>query len=358
MLSVLILPFLLMIGFNSPVNAAGVSGYYLDYGYGIFTPPDIGNNDVYAMSPDNNGTWGFYNVRTTNANGELLSDKNTSRGAAEWQVYRCNGSVVMTWYTTGGVRMHQETWTHTQIQNEPQDICYPNATEEPTDGEGECTTCGVFNCPAWGEYMGGLEEIKNAIPPAPNWSEVSQTFTDTIAPRIKNDMESLLGYAPEPPLPPDAPTIPPLPDDLSDGGLEAPTGQEAPELEDASFDENDIKDEAPIIEEREDPTGGFEINNPVDALPTQEEFMENIPEEGEAPIPAPPEEPENVAPTPPEPENIAPTPTEPENAAPMPTDDTGSAPIPTESGNAPIPGDTGDSAPIPTENATAPIPSQ
>src|SRR5699024_12505625 len=92
------------------------------------------------------------------------------------------------------------------------------------------------------------------------------------------------------------------------------------------FTGNDIKNEEPKIEEREDPTGGWDILDPIGQLPSQDEFKDNIPNEGEmiAPevpdvegkAPHPPEE-ENKAPgSPKDDENIAPKPPEQENVAP------------------------------------------
>lgn len=255
------------------------------------------------------------------------------------------------------------------------------AEQQQQSGEsGGCIGCDLFNCPGWSQYMGKLEEIKSAIPPAPNWQEVANTFRDTIAPRIKSDMEDLFGYAPIPPNAPNPPGAPALPGDLDNRGIQAPTGQEAPGLEDSTFSSDDIKNGAPKIPEREDPTGGFKINDPIGGLPSQEEFIENAPVEGEAPLPANPKDPENIAPNPPEGDNLAPSPnegdnytppnpsepenkapadpTEPENIAPTPGDTTGTAPVPNESGTAPIPGDTNGSAPIPSESGTAPLPGQ
>lgn len=257
-------------------------------------------------------------------------------------------------------------------------------------GDSGCIGCDLFNCPGWSQYMGKLDEIKSAIPPAPNWQQVANTFRDTIAPRIINDLDNLLGRAPSSPGAPNAPSAPALPSDLDDRGLTAPTGQEAPGLDDSTFSGDDIKNGAPKIPEREDPTGGFEINDPISGLPTQDEFTANQPNEGEAPLPTDPKDPDNFAPNPPEGDNIAPTPsegdntapspnegdnytppnpsepenmapadpTEPENIAPTPGDTTGTAPIPSESGTAPIPGDTNGSAPIPSESGTAPLPGQ
>lgn len=219
-----------------------------------------------------------------------------------------------------------------------------------TGGSGEgCIGCEIFNCPGWGNYMNGLEEIKNAIPPAPNWQVVAGTFRDIIVPQIVTDLGNMLGSTPQPPPAPVAPVPPPIPSGLDDGGITAPTGQEAPGLEESTFDSNDIKNEAPTIIERPDPTGGgFSILDPVEGLPSQEEFTNNQPNEGTAAIPANPTEGDNVAPMP----------GDTTDTAPVPTDDTGSAPIPSESGTAPIPGDVGEAAPIPNETWNPPIPGQ
>ncbi|MEF7566329.1 hypothetical protein V4V35_25400 [Bacillus infantis] len=212
--------------------------------------------------------------------------------------------------------------------------------EEPEAPGGCDALCQLFSCPGWGEYMGKMEEIKNAIPPAPDWQSVSETFRDTIAPKLKEDIQDVLGEAPEPPAAPEAPAAPPLPPDLDDGGLEAPTGEEAPGLGESTFDYEDIKEGAPEIPIREDPTDGFTIDNPVDMLPSQEEFMQNLPNEGSAPLPA--------------------NPKEEENPAPFPKDEGATAPMPGDEGaTAPTPGDTGDSAPLPDKDgSTAPLPSQ
>lgn len=258
----------------------------------------------------------------------------------------------------------------------------PGGGDGGTDpgGSEECDSCSVLDCPKWDDHMKQLEDIKNKIPPPPNWQEVADTFRDTIAPRIKDDLEQLLGRAPSSPGAPARPTPPALPSDLDDRGISAPTGQEAPGLDGATFDSDDIKSGAPKIPEREDPTGGFKINDPIGGLPSQEEFIENAPVEGEAPLPADPKDPDNFAPKPPEGDNIAPSPnegenytppnpsepenkapadpTELENIAPTPGDTTGTAPLPNESGAAPIPGDTNGTAPLPNESGTAPLPGQ
>ena len=51
----------------------------------------------------------------------------------------------------------------------------PTPSTTPPSGSGSsCTDCGLFNCPGWEAHMQALEDIKNAIPPAPNWQKVSE----------------------------------------------------------------------------------------------------------------------------------------------------------------------------------------
>ena len=218
-----------------------------------------------------------------------------------------------------------------------------------------CTTCDLFNCPGWQNYMQELQDIKNAIPPVPNWQEVANIFNNTIAPQIKSDLQSILGNVDNPPPAPIPPSIPGLGKDLNDRGITPPTGDNAPGLKDSTFTENDIKGGAPVIKERGDDSGGFIINNPIDGLPTQKEFTDNLPIEGDAVIPGPPPELDNPSPTPSEKDNVAPQPDDGTNTAPTPEDSGGTAPIPDESGTAPIPNESG-TAPLPNENGTAPLP--
>lgn len=247
----------------------------------------------------------------------------------------------------------------------------------PQDGSGggssttdPGTTDPTAPPPYWDEYMGKVDEIINKIPPPPNWQEVAETFRDTIAPRIKDDMADLLGSSPEPPSAPSAPSAPSDMADLDDGGFKskAPTGTDAPGLEEAGFSSDDIKNGAQKIPERSDPnTDGFKIDDPLMGLPSQEEFMSNLPtpEEGtspnpdeqDLPAPAAPEEQENVAPNPVDTGADAPTPSDDGATAPVPDDSGATAPIPTEEGTAPIPGDPGATAPIPDPTyETAPLP--
>lgn len=259
--------------------------------------------------------------------------------------------------------------------------------------DGGSGNCGcIFNTPGWQKYMGKMNDVIKAIPPAPNWSKVAGTFRDKIAPRIKSDMSNLLGRAPNLPKSPGrAPGV-------NDGNLKKPQGKVAPGLD--GFNKRDIEKEAPKIKERDDPTGGWDILNPIENLPSQDEFKKNKPDEGEVklpdvppvdaetpgepkeqenkppkppeqdnPAPGAPEEQENKAPTPPKQDNPAPgAPKEQENKAPVPNEDTGEAPKPDENmgdypypgretGKAPLPGDSGTKAPMPSrDNSKAPIP--
>lgn len=273
--------------------------------------------------------------------------------------------------------------TKTAPGTPPQDGSGGGSTTDPGTGDGDGgTTDPTAPPPYWDEYTDQIDEIIAKIPPPPNWDEISDQFADKIGSQVKEDMSDLLGSAPEP----ESPMYPGTPsdsDNLNDGGFKnkTPTGTEAPGLGDAGFTSDDIKSEAPEITERSDPnTDGFKINDPLDGLPSQEEFMENLPTMPEdAAVPAAPEEKENAAPTPeekdnaaPEPEDggatapipsdegaDAPTPSDPGAEAPIPGDDGATAPIPTEGGTAPIPGDSGATAPIPgATNETAPIPGQ
>lgn len=235
--------------------------------------------------------------------------------------------------------------------------CESDASGDTTDGsdgpgEMDCNMCDLFACPGWGDFMGQLDQIKAAIPPVPNWPVVADTFRDSIAPKIKEDMAELIGTAPEPVMPklPEPPELPPEPIMLEDvrKNIILPTGEEAPGLGESTFTEDDIKQSAPVIPEREDPTGGFKIDNPIDMLPSQDEFTKNAPVEGVAPIPGNPKDPENIAPTPGDTKDTAPIPGDTGNTAPIPGNTNNTAPIPNEGGKAPIPGD--------DEQFTAPIP--
>lgn len=248
---------------------------------------------------------------------------------------------------------------------------------QSSGGGQTCDSCALLSCPGWSDYMGKLDDIKAAIPPAPDWNKVADTFRDSIVPRLISDLGGMLGRAP------DLPAIPEQPSPLDDGDLKKPTGQDSGVK---GFDANDIKD-GKKIEFKDDESGGWNIMNPLDSMPEQETFLpaDNnevapSPEEPENPTPKEPSEPENPAPTPEEPDNPTPTPKEPDNITPTPKEPENltpsdpkepenPAPTPKEPDNpTPTPGESGGGAPIPSEpsysfpmpggsGGTAPIPS-
>ncbi|MDQ0412894.1 hypothetical protein [Mesobacillus stamsii] len=242
---------------------------------------------------------------------------------------------------------------------------YPN---DPNHGGTEphdpTTHDDVFHSPHWDDYMKKVDEVISKIPPPPNWDEVAGTFRDTIAPQIKQDLQDLLGSTPTPPAAPTPPAVstPTAPAELGgldDGGITAPTGTEAPGLDGSGFSSTDIKTQAPQITEKPDESGGFEINDPLIGLPSQEEFKQNQPAPQDLPAPAAPApqdltapaaptDPGATAPLPVDSGAIAPTPTDPGATAPTPGDDGATAPLPGDIGGTyPLPGATTETAPIP-----------
>ncbi|WP_194291197.1 hypothetical protein, partial [Amphibacillus jilinensis] len=289
----------------------------------------------------------------------------------------CNGSYSVSFYDSSNNLLSSDTVNLTNINNQNSACQQP-----PSDGGGNGSggDCGcIFNTPGWSDYMGKIDDVINAIPSPPNWQQVANTFNNTIVPNLISETESMLGYAPS------APSAPNYSDTIT-GYIDEPTGQNAEGLEDSSFTADDIKDGAEDIEVRDDPSGGFDILDPVESLPSEEEFRENIPDEGEVDIPEVPEpkaeipeEPELEADRPESPEieaeppdpggvdgeapqpgnegGTAPIPGDRENTAPTPGDNGFNAPIPGGSGNnAPLPGSDMGDVPLPGESGTAPLP--
>ena len=200
--------------------------------------------------------------------------------------------------------------------------------------------------------MGKIDSILNAIPPPPNWPVVADTFRDSIVPKLIDDLDNLLGKAPN------KPSVPSIPDGIDDKGFidSTPKGKEAEGLGDTDFSK--VKTEAKEIEFKEDDSEGFNILNPIEALPSQDDFLQNIPKDVDNPAPTPPDVGDGKAPIPNDSEGEAPIPDDSSGKAPIPNDSAGNAPMPGDSGGkAPIPNDSGEKAPIPNDNSgKAPIP--
>lgn len=112
--------------------------------------------------------------------------------------------------------------------------------KEEGGGEG-CGICKIFECPGWGEYLGTLYDV------------ASFAVGDVEPP-------------PVPDLPrPQTPNIFDILNDVEQRNPAKPTGQDG--IGDTPFDATDVKNSAPEIPVREDPTGGFNIVDPLTTLP-------------------------------------------------------------------------------------------
>lgn len=277
---------------------------------------------------------------------ESFSQPGTSKNVTASTFYTgvgltCIGYYELTIFNASGIQIGK-----TRVAVEEGDLQNPKCAsggddELPSNGD-DCDSCEVFDCPGWGQYMGKIDDIIAAIPPPPNWNQIIGT-APTPQPIV----------TPPTPTPPMPPAIPyeQAPD------LSIPQGQLPDGFEDSSFSFGDIKDEAPVIEFREDPTGGFNIVDPIGSLPSQDEFIQNAHDEGIAPLPAAPNEGDNYAPFPKDTTDTAPMPYEEFDSPPFPSDPTNIAPTPSDNiGAPPIPND-GATAPIPNEDLIAPLPS-
>lgn len=208
----------------------------------------------------------------------------TANGLYTIRLYKPDGTTYgQSFYQTVVTQVQNDTWnggsgtfgydgTTGNTGTDPNDGG-SNPDPDPPPGEGG----EWFEAPAWDEYMGKIDEIINKLPPPPNWDQVADTFYDRVVPRAINDLENMLGTAP---LPPSIPaqiqpvTIPkpskPVTTDYEDKLNDSmPQMQVNPALDDAAFTADDVRNEAPVIEFREDESGGFDLpsGNPVDSLP-------------------------------------------------------------------------------------------
>jgi hypothetical protein len=215
-----------------------------------------------------------------------------------------------------------------------------------------CPGCEMFSCPGWSDFMGGLDDIKNAIPPAPNWDQVAGKIRDAVVPSLISGIGNVIGSAPA------APSVPPQLPGTDDRGInnDVPQMQDVPGLGDAGFDSGKIKDEAPQIPERQDPTGGFDlVQDPVGSMPDLPgdslpkpgstdagDWGKNKPSQPDNPVPSPPKDsgdPDTGG---------APKPGGSEATPPKPGDSSGSVPKPGDNGGIPpSPGGSGGTPPNP-----------
>jgi hypothetical protein len=186
--------------------------------------------------------------------------------AVEEIIFKCNRYYQAKFFNESGVQTGLVQFQSTGLTEPGLCDSGTNYVDQPTGNSGDsgCIGCDLFNCPGWDEYMAKIDEIKNKIPPAPNWDEVAGKIRDAIVPRLVQDLENMLGPAPAQPTPP-----PQLPK-IDDRGIstKVPQMQDVPGLKDSGFNSGDIKTDSPQIEFREDPTGGFDlISDPINSLP-------------------------------------------------------------------------------------------
>ncbi|WP_201775863.1 hypothetical protein [Geobacillus sp. ZGt-1] len=194
-----------------------------------------------------------------------------------------------------------------------------------------CIGCDLFNCPGWSEYMGKLNEIRDAIPPAPNWNQVAAIFRDTIVPRLIADMEVMLGTAPTPPAEPaDLPGV-----DTHGIETKVPSMPDSG-LDTSGFTKSRIESEAPQIPFRNDDSGGFDIVNPLDTLPALPDKIEPGNTDAGGWDAGHPQQQDDQLPIPKDQTG---------------TPDTSNAPIPSQNNDTPpSPGDSSDNPPIPQDD--------
>lgn len=337
----------------------------------MWADPNKGDDEftfVEYTSNSNNAEILMY--ETVSGSASLIGSQSLSNGVHSFN-FPANVSAIKLRSNDGGEvylnYMESNNPVSTQIYFE-EPTTNPDPEPDPGGGSGDCGC--VVDIPGWDNMMGKLDEIKNAIQPAPDWQQVANTMRDTIVPAFRSEMEDMLGTAPEP-------QSAPVFNNPLQGGIDEPRGSLPSDFEESGFTAGDLKADAEEIQFQEDASGGFELLDPVGSLPTQEEFKQNIPSEQDLQAPEVPDvsgtapEPpvqENIAPEPPDvtgtapspivEDNIAPSPSEGENVAPTPGYTTGTAPLPgDDSGTAPVPSDDLTTAPLPSDDLTgAPIP--
>ncbi|OIJ22051.1 hypothetical protein BKP45_05075 [Anaerobacillus alkalidiazotrophicus] len=371
--SVLCIFLVIVMFFSQVARAASWTHYDSDLDAVIFDYTDtvdflVSNNFYMEVSfvKDNNYTENGVVVRTYNdLSGHYYA---TANGLYTIKFFRPDDTQYLSNYQTVVTQIQDETWEggsdgSGSIGYDGNDGDTGNDPDDDGDlpGSGDDGGEGIdfndfFNAPGWQDYMGKIDEIKNAIPPPPNWEQVADTFYDRVVPKLVNDLESMLGTAPPPPsspaiiepINPPTPSKPAILDYAHNLEQKTPQMQQNTELENATFSLDDIKTQAPVIEVREDESGGFDLStsDPVNSLP-------DLPFDG-FPVPGmesagewdyQPEMPTNNFPMPNESSGVG------------GTIDPGEPPLPSNSGSeAPIPGDSSNDAPTPGQEYNPPMP--
>ena len=140
-------------------------------------------------------------------------------------------------------------------------------TEEPE--EPELPACFCEELAQWGGYEMGFT---CCIFECPGLDAIISDFKNFLA-------FDVVGYATAPEVPQmPAPEMPNIFENMKQVDEKTPapiTTQEDPALETSTFTADDVREAAPEIEFREDPTGGFNIVNPIDTL---DENLSNPPQ--------------------------------------------------------------------------------
>lgn len=286
---------------------------------------------------------------------EVLNDKYItaqSQGGAYFTgfMFNCNTYYELNVYKANGTEVGYLKFHATDIKSP---ICDSTGNEDYSPPVGEDGgSCGcIFKSPEWGEFMDKIDGIREAIPPPPNWQQVAETFDSTIRPRLIADVGNLLGEAPPPPPPPLGlgvvePIKPPneIIENYADKLKEKePVMQDVPGLSESGFTKDDIESAAPEIEFRDDPTGGFNIGNPLDAIPkVYEPPVPGQPASNWMEIPSAPQQ------TPPSGGEVN------VGSPPIPGNNTGTPPVPGGDFTPPTPGNNAPAPPTPGHNTPEP----
>lgn len=117
-----------------------------------------------------------------------------------------------------------------------------NCEEGGKDEGGACgELCKIFECPGWKEYLGTLYDVASFA-------------VGTVEPPPVPELER-----------PSMPNIFDILNDVDERNPTKPAGEDG--MGDTPFDATDVKNSAPEIPVREDPTGGFNIVDPMTTLP-------------------------------------------------------------------------------------------